>query len=67
MSLLSDAKMDKTMLSVASLHDPSDEKEYWLRQTPESQQKASGRLRPERYREPSLILRRPEHLSGFLI
>jgi len=27
--------IDKTKVSTASLHDESDEKEYWLKQTPE--------------------------------
>ena len=35
MSLINDAKIDKKVLTVASLYDPSDENEYWQRQTPE--------------------------------
>jgi hypothetical protein len=34
MSLLTEAKSDKTKLTVASLQDPSDENDYWHRQTP---------------------------------
>ena len=45
MSLLSDAKMDKTTLTVASLHDPSDENEYWHRRTPEARLEALELMR----------------------
>ena len=40
MSLMNDAKMDKTVLTIASLYDPSDENEYWQRQTPEARLEA---------------------------
>ena len=36
MSLINDTKMDKKVPTIASLHDPSDENEYWRRQTPEA-------------------------------
>lgn len=45
MSLLSDAKMDKTKLTVASLDDPSDENEYWHRQTLEARLEALELMR----------------------
>ncbi len=40
MSLINDTKMDKTVLTVASLHDPSDENQHWRRQTPEARWEA---------------------------
>ncbi|MGI4792418.1 MAG: hypothetical protein ACRYFS_26625 [Janthinobacterium lividum] len=43
--LLSNAKMDKTVLTVASLHDPSDGNEYWRRQTPEARLEALELMR----------------------
>ncbi len=45
MSLLNDAKMDKTKLTVASLHDPPDENEYWHQQTPEARLEALELMR----------------------
>lgn len=38
-------RMDKTALSVASLFDVSDEKEYWLSRTPEERLRAVEFLR----------------------
>ncbi len=49
MSLLSDAKMDKTKLTVASLYDPSDENEYWHGQTPEARLEALELMRQINY------------------
>ena len=49
MSLLSTAKMDKTKLTVASLHEPSDENEYWHRQTPEARLEALELMRQSIY------------------
>ena len=40
MSLINDAKMDKTVLTSALLYDPSDENEYWRQQTPEARLEA---------------------------
>lgn len=34
MSLLDDYRLDRTKLSVGSLDEPSDEKAFWLSQTP---------------------------------
>lgn len=45
MSLVNDAKMDKTALTIASLHDPSDENDYWQRQTPEARWEALELMR----------------------
>ena len=49
MSLLSDAKMDKTKLTVASLSDPSDENDYWHQQTPEARLEALELMRQINY------------------
>ena len=49
MSLLSETHMDKTVLTVASLHDPSDENEYWHRQTPEARLAALELMRQVMY------------------
>ncbi|HPG41756.1 MAG TPA: hypothetical protein PLP19_20905 [bacterium] len=32
---MDDLKIDKTAFSVADLHDPGDEKAYWLSKTPQ--------------------------------
>lgn len=45
MSLINDAKMDKTVLTITSLHDPSDENEYWRHQTPEARWEALELMR----------------------
>lgn len=49
MSLLSEARMDKTALTVASLHDRSDENEYWHQQTPEARLAALELMRQVMY------------------
>ena len=49
MRLINDAKIDKTKLTVASLHDPSDEKEYWRTQTPEARMEALELMRQVMY------------------
>lgn len=49
MSLLSETRMDKTVLTVVSLHDPSDENEYWHRQTPEARLAALELMRQVMY------------------
>ena len=49
MSLMNDRKMDKTKLTIASLRDPSDEKEYWRTQTPEARMEALELMRQEIY------------------
>ncbi len=49
MSLLNDAKMDKTKLTIAALRDPSDENEYWHRQTPEARLEALEMMRQVMY------------------
>lgn len=41
--------MDKTALTIASLHDPSDEKDYWHRQTPEARLAALELMRQVMY------------------
>jgi len=33
--IMDDLKIDKTAFSVADLHDPGDEKAYWLSKTPQ--------------------------------
>lgn len=37
--------MDKAVLTIASLHDPSDENEYWQCQTPEARWEALELMR----------------------
>lgn len=41
--------MDKTALTVASLHGPSDENEYWHQQTPEARLAALELMRQVMY------------------
>jgi hypothetical protein len=38
-------KVDRTAFSVGNLHDPSDEKEYWLSKTPEERLQALELMR----------------------
>ena len=42
-------KMDKSHFSIASLHDPSDEKEYWLSKTPKERLQALELMRQIAY------------------
>ncbi len=44
-SRLSNLRMDKTALSIGSLFDESDEKAYWLSQTPEERLEALELMR----------------------
>ncbi len=41
--------MDKTVLTVASLHEPSDENDYWHGQTPEARLAALELMRQVMY------------------
>ena len=70
MNLINDVKMDKTVLTVASLHDPSDENEYWRRQTPEARLEALELMRQvvygydpstERLQRTLTVMRRKSH------
>ena len=38
-------RLDRSALTVASLHDPSDEREYWLSKTPEERLQAVELMR----------------------
>ena len=49
MSLFNETRMDKTVLTVASLHEPSDENEYWHQQTPEARLAALELMRQVMY------------------
>ena len=49
MSVIDSLRMDKTAFSVASLHDPSDEKTYWLSKTPEERLEALEIMRQIAY------------------
>ena len=70
MNLINDVKIDKTVLTVASLHDPSDENEYWRRQTPEARLEALELMRQvvygydpstERLQRTLTVMRRKSH------
>jgi len=49
MGAVDSLRMDKTAFSVASLHDPSDEKAYWLSKTPEERLEALEIMRQIAY------------------
>ena len=49
MSIVDSVKMDKTVFSVGSLFDPSDEKAYWLSKTPEERLEALEIMRQIAY------------------
>lgn len=49
MGVIASLKMDKTALTVASLSDPSDEKVYWLAQSPYERLRAVEILRQLNY------------------
>ncbi len=49
MSNIDEMRMDKSHFSVASLHDESDEIEYWQTQTPQARMEALELLRQIAY------------------
>jgi hypothetical protein len=49
MSLLDEARMDKSFFQVASLTDPSDEPEFWQSKTPEERLTALELMRQIAY------------------
>ena len=49
MRIVDSLKMDKTVFSVGSLFDPSDEKAYWLSKTPEERLEALEIMRQIAY------------------
>ena len=42
-------KMDKSHFSIRNLHDPSDDKEFWLSKTPEDRMQALQYMRQMAY------------------
>ena len=49
MSLLDEYRLDRTKLSVGSLDEPGDEKEFWLSKTPAERLRALEYLRQVAY------------------
>ncbi len=49
MSLRDTLKMDKSSLSIVSLHDPSDEADYWKTQTSQARLEALELMRQVMY------------------
>ena len=49
MNEIASVRLDKTVFSISSLHEESDEKTYWLAQSPQARLQATELLRQLNY------------------